>query len=552
MNFRNLTHNDAGNDVTPRTCEEWDEWVSATKLRGYLLKETLGDWLDQYGKARGFVRDKLRDDYDENLDFLVFRFEQSRGFEKAVADYLGGRADLVRIGGSGREDLDNARETLAALAGGREIVHQGILWNPEDRTYGAPDFLMRSDVFDRLFPDHLDPGEVQRPAPELEAPWHYLVVDAKFMKLKLGRGLKKLLAEGSSTPAYKGQLYVYNAALGRLQGYTPPGAFLLGRGYEHNSTRQECPLRSDIATERLGLVPMDDGLRKKVEGAVGWIRRLRREGADWSPLPQPSVPELNRPRDSGGPWSDAISHIAKQLREAAEPDTGGPVVRPARVSAAEEHWRERPPLEFFVDFEFVHDLNDDFSAFPRSGGQEMIFMIGCGHVEDGKWKFHCFIAERLDASSETRIIGAWFAHMEELSRHFRVEVPNVFHWTGAELTNYRRARKRHPGEPWPDPAWFDLHASVFKAEPVSVRGAYGFGLKTVAKALHARGLIETSWGDSKVDGQGAMVGAWRCDAEAGRKGIRLADTELMEAIQEYNEVDCRVMQEILDYLRQNH
>ena len=81
---------------------------------------------------------------------------------------------------------------------------------------------------------------------------------------------------------------------------------------------------------------------------------------------------------------------------------------------------------------------------------------------------------------------------------------------------------------------------------------HDLGLKTVAKALHARGLIETSWGDSKVDGQGAMVGAWRCDAEAGRKGIRLADTELMEAIQEYNEVDCRVMREILDYLRAHH
>ena len=71
MNFRTLTHDDAGNDVTPRTREEWDEWVSATKLRGYLLKNTLGDWLELYGEANGFRRDDTRPEgYDERLDFL--------------------------------------------------------------------------------------------------------------------------------------------------------------------------------------------------------------------------------------------------------------------------------------------------------------------------------------------------------------------------------------------------------------------------------------------------------------------------------------------------
>ena len=76
--------------------------------------------------------------------------------------------------------------------------------------------------------------------------------------------------------------------------------------------------------------------------------------------------------------------------------------------------------------------------------------------------------------------------------------------------------------------------------------------KGETQSFGSRGLIETSWGHSKVDGQGAMVGAWRCDAEARRAGIRLADTELMDEIQEYNEVDCRVMQEILGCLREQY
>ena len=553
MNFDKLTHNDIGQDVAPRTQEEWGDWVSARRLRGYLLGNTLADWLDCYGRDREFVRDDWVPDYDDRLDFFGFVTKQGVRFEGVVAGYLNDRAEVLRIGESGLEgqDLDKARETLSALADGCEVVHHGILWNPEDQTYGVPDFLIRSDIFDRLFPEHLGPGEVEQPAPGLDRPWHYVVLDAKFTRLKLGRGLKSVLAKGSS-PAYKGQLFVYNAALGRLQGYVPPCGFLLGRGYDHESRKQEFPPRSDVATERLGPVPMDDALRQKATDAAEWIRRLRREGEGWSPLPQPSVPELNPPRDSATRWSDAIEQIARRRREADEGHTSIAVVSPPRVMVAEDEWREPAPLEFFVDFEFVSDLNDDFRSFPKSGGQAMIFMIGCGHIEDGQWRFRCLVAERLDSSSEARIVGAWLAHMDALSRRFGSDDPRIFHWADAERTQYDSARRRHPDLVWPDLNWFDLLKRVFRAQPVAVRGAHGLGLKSVAKALHAHHLIETSWGDSKVDGRGAMVGAWWCDAEARRKGIRLENTELMEEIRQYNEVDCQVMKEILSYLRGRH
>lgn len=85
-----------------------------------------------------------------------------------------------------------------------------------------------------------------------------------------------------------------------------------------------------------------------------------------------------------------------------------------------------------------------------------------------------------------------------------------------------------------------------------VRGALGFGLKAVAQALHGHGLIETSWEGSPLDGLGAMVGAWRCDDEAGERGVALSDMELMGEIRRYNEVDCRVIMEIVRYLRGHH
>jgi predicted RecB family nuclease len=85
-----------------------------------------------------------------------------------------------------------------------------------------------------------------------------------------------------------------------------------------------------------------------------------------------------------------------------------------------------------------------------------------------------------------------------------------------------------------------------------VRGAVGFGLKAVAKALHQHGLIGTRWGDGPVDGLGAMVGAWWCAGEAASHGRALHELDLMHEIRAYNEVDCRAMMEIVDYLRRNH
>ncbi len=596
MGIDDLTHNDAGIRVAPDSPEAWRDWVSATRLRGYLLKNTLSDWLNLYGEENGFERDDTLDGYDERLAFAPFIMEQGSRFEEAVARHLSSFHELTTISREPDDvrELEVAQQTFRALADGRPILHQAVLWNPESRTYGAADFLIRSDVFDALFPGHLAPGEAATPAPDIGAFWHYVVVDAKFTTLHLSA--RGEVGNSGSSPAYKAQLCVYNAALGRLQGYTPRYAFLLGRSWEQGNRG-----RGTDAMERLGPVPMDAEVIGAAREAAEWVRRLRTEGRSWDPLPVPTVPEL-RPTEADWPWADATTRIidaledpiklwqvGKDKRDAAiragiaswreganaeafgvtgsyiprleaildvNRDAGGPPVRPARVTAAEGRWREPPPLEFFVDFEYVSDLNDNFVAFPQRGGLPVIFMIGCGHVENGQWKFAQFIADRLDALSEERAIDAWLAHMRETQRRLGSETANVFHWAPAEETNYETAynsaRKRHQHKEWPEVNWFDLLRHVIRAEPVVVRGAFAFGLKAVARAFFSHGLIETSWGDSPVDGMGAMVGAWRCGEEAAQHGVRLSDVPLMGEIAVYNEVDCKVMMEILEYLRVYH
>ena len=238
---------------------------------------------------------------------------------------------------------------------------------------------------------------------------------------------------------------------------------------------------------------------------------------------------------------------------------GGSLVLPLRIEKTRGEWHPTPGVEFYVDFEFCSDLNDDFSKLPEKGGQPIIFMIGCGHMDNGEWQFKSLVTENLSAEEEIRIIREWVDHMRLVRDSLDPQngIPRIFHWSHAEPTvldnAYNSAKARHQEHAdWPELGWYDFLTKVMREEPVVVRGALGFGLKAVANALHSHGLIETDWADSPIDGLGAMVGAWHCDEEAREQRVPMSQLPLMNEVVRYNEVDCKVMMEIVRYLRTNH
>ncbi len=618
MELDALTQTDAGVVVVPESAEDWAQWVAASAARNYVREDRLLDWLDLYESAARYKRDDQFPDYDERTDFTKFIFQQARRFEVAVVKYLtekfavliiGGDLDIAR-GADHTRKLELARQTLKAMRNGLPIIHQGILRDAEHRVYGAPDLLFRSDVLRKLFPNLLSEEEARAPAPGLGASsWHYRIIDIKFTTLHLSAAGE--LANNGSLPAYKVQIWLYNRALGRLQEFQPPYAYLLGRSWQQGSGKSA--KRGSSCLERLGVVPASGTVANGVpissvaQDAQDWLLRVRRDGAEWQVVPQPSVPELypNLGNQEDGPWHKAKRQIAEEIedltilwqvgpskREAAHAagvykwrdpqctpqilditgmqaptlhaildvnrDEFGPPVRPTKIGAAKEEWRPSPRLEFYVDFETVNDLADDFSRIPDRGGQTLIFMIGCGHVEAGQWQYRCFVTKRLNPDEEARIIDEWLAHMAAVKKQLDPsgDEPRVIHWSRAEEysleKNYNSAIERHPEKTWCSPRWFDFWQKVMRAEPVVVRGAFGFGLKDIANALHAHGLIGTAWGEGLTDGLRAMVGAFWCELKGREKHVDLINIDLMQQIRDYNKVDCRVMMETVRYLRTHH
>jgi hypothetical protein len=147
-------HRDDGTHDEPGQDSGWNDWVAASRTFNFCCDDPLLDWLEAFGEGKGYAPDHLRTGYDARTDFRVFLTERAKEFESVVTDYLAKRHQLVRI----RQEAGDVRTraaveaTWAAMSGGAEIIAQSVLWNPESRTYGAPDLLIRSDVLWRLFP----------------------------------------------------------------------------------------------------------------------------------------------------------------------------------------------------------------------------------------------------------------------------------------------------------------------------------------------------------------------------------------------------------------
>ena len=240
MGIEALTHRDDGSAVAvPESRDDWQEWVSAGRTRNWMLHDPLIDWLQEHGASRGYRPESEVGKYVEELDFLAFIFEQGQKFEEGILRLLRERYEVATIAENYREilELEKAQETFAAMERGTPVIYQGVLWDGENRNYGSPDFLVRSDALRELFPEDISASDAVAPAPDLGTEgWHYRVVDTKFTTLHLNAAGTELSNEGSGR-AYKAQLFIYNRMLGRLQGYLPPESYVLGRGWEREQRK---------------------------------------------------------------------------------------------------------------------------------------------------------------------------------------------------------------------------------------------------------------------------------------------------------------------------
>ena len=571
--------------------------VSASHLYNYMINDSLVDWL-KFGNYQGTQKTFTRN--DSSCGFTEFIMNKGVEFEKEIIKYINqNKIPVVSVSEYITEDSLN--ETKNLMMNGTPLIHSAPVRNNVNGTQGVIDILIRSDFLDKLIEKNcLTTEEITTSAPFLKKPYHYVVIDIKFSTLPLRADGVHLLNSGSY-PAYKAQCLVYTEAVGLIQGFTAPYSFIMGRRWKCNKKGVEN--YNQTCLNKLGKISynsVDLDYKQRTNEAIQWVRDVKNVGHTWSINP-PSRIELypNMCVDSGkwncekekisnnigeitniwyvgvkqrniaikkgikswkdrrcssqkmningirGSTIDAILNINRQTLDK---------IRPSVIKSTLYNWKTKDN-EIYVDFETMSDIFSDFSLLPAQSKTDIIFMIGVGWCDEGQWKYKNFTCSKPTNDEEYRIMNEFSQFLIDRGQ------PKIYYWhaessfwNSAETRQFEIAnekddikKKNNISDSWKIKNWADL-CKLFREEPIVIKDCFKFGLKAIAGAMKKHNMISTYNNSNCENGANAMVKAWKTYSESENA----ENSDVMKDIIKYNEFDCKVLWEILTFLRTNH
>jgi ATP-dependent Lon protease len=479
---------------------------------------------------------------------------------------------------------------------GIPIIYQGVVRNPknivqngDEKTFGSVDLLVRSDWINKIVEkSSIDDINILIPAPKIKKEYHYCVVDIKWTKLHFNTN-KETLRNDPHVKPFKTQLAVYNEALGYMQGYTPKSAYILGNGWicEKSRMRKKIVTKSNNPFDRLARIDFttfDKDYTEKASDAIIWLRKLKKQNNFTHDPPNilELYPNMNNTMD--GKYHHVKEQISEKYHEITQIwncgikeremafDNGvkswnnkkfnanliglrdgkkkkiidsivtmnrdrNDLIYPNIIKNNVDDWQNVNITAFYVDFETIQEnLINETKIIG-----DYIFMIGIGYIRNNKFEYKNLTSIDISIQSEKNIIDNF---LKFIKNETKTKNNILFHWGQHERNIFTRAIERH-GNIWTMPNFVDF-CKIMTNEPILIRGAYNFGLKTIAKAMYKNNMIKTIWNDDMKDGASAMFLGWK---EYKKCPKDIENTEMMKKIIEYNKIDCQTVYEIIDYLR---
>lgn len=541
------------------------DWIPASKTRNYALNDTLVDWLDYWYRKNDCRKNGIPSGKDKIIKkddgcFLNFIMEKGIDFEKEVIELIKQKVGLnnfVTIYKNGDDILECEKRTIIEITRGTPVIYQAVLLNhsgPLEKSYGIPDLLIRSDFISIIISN---PLEDETPISKKNI---YFIVDIKYCTLRLCSDGRRIRNSGN-IPAYKCQLYVYNHALGKILGYEPPKAYLLGRKYQYE--RNGKIFNENNCFARLGEIQYSDWDKHyiaKTISSIKWIKKLRKKGNKWTLYPKPSISELypNMSCIQPGKWNSFKNDYAKKIGEitllwncgiknrkiahqngiysfndsrcnsrsigifgsrAKILDQIIDINRKRKFESALDRIKIgdnlnddltkilKGKLQISVDFETIGNVFDDLSKLPLIQENQFLFLIGIGYrINDEPVEYRSFVAPELSIEGETRIVEDFYLFLKNLTDKYLGDnepIPNLFHWGKMEKTFFSNLLKRLEGKTQYGPElleipWCDL-LEYFHKIPIVINGCFKFGLKEIANRLFELGLINANWSSHHLE-----------------------------------------------------
>lgn len=536
----------------------------------------------------------LKDKNVEKCNINEFdKFIMNKGieFENEVVNYIKTKFPVSFV--SDKITDETCSKTIEFIKKGVPIIHSAPFVDNKNKTRGIIDLLVRSDYLDKIILTPPISNEyVEINAPNIESKFHYVVIDIKFSTIPLRSDGIHILNTGKYK-AYKSQCYIYNNAVGNIQGYTPRYSFILGRRWKYSKNGDK--FRGESCVEKLGIIDYLDkdlNIIKITNDAIKWIRNYKKYGDilyenELYPNMCNNSGVYNRQKLRIAEKNGEITRIwrcSKNNRDIAlnnnihswkdEKCKSNIIgikgknskiidnimdinrqnivnIKPQYIKTDIFDWK-KTDNEIFVDFETISDIFLPFNL-PEQKIMNIVFMIGVWYKsENNIWKYKSFISKSLNYDDEYENTNNFVLFVKKLNN------PKIWYWHAEEtfwnrlknsqLQNLKDDKKiDNIKNNWNLNNWCDM-CKIFKTEPITIKDCYKFGLKEVSSAMRKHSFINTSIDSNCDSGMTAMLNAYKCY----KKDIDVSKNKDMLDIAKYNEFDVKVLYEILTYLRENH
>ncbi len=161
-------------------------------------------------------------------------------------------------------------------------------------------------------------------------------------------------------------------------------------------------------------------------------------------------------------------------------------------------------------------------------------------------KFYDHTIQGFSKENERQIVKSFADQLHKISRN---NVINIYHWGHAENRYFQYIKDNYTDILFPEYKLIDV-LDYFRMEPIIVQGVFQFGLKSIGKALYKNKLIKTTW-DEYDNGLDTMI-HFKELCKYHNKNIPIKRYLEIKKIINYNRVDCQVLYEIVELLRNKY
>lgn len=560
----------------------------------------------KYGEISG-NRSTVASTSENPTTFLSTIFSNGNEFEKKIVDKLKTDYpnDFITIIDTSVFDNSTHQKirdpsyfykTVNTINSKKGIIYQGVFHDIELKCYGLPDLIVIGSILNQLCNNKLN----------LNPNLHY-IVDIKSSNLHLASKSDNILNSSNVKP-FKTQIAIYHNILSKIQKNDTKTAFILSSGWTRK--QKNISYSSSNPFDRLGTIDFenyDKNYMTDALEAIEWNQLIRNpESSSNLNCLEPNninlYPNMSNNNDDNfkkikrylankndeitniwmcGPknralaitngitkWSDLrlnskIMNINGRTGEIIDlmlkfnrNELGDSLIYPTTIKSVYNEWYNGDKLAFYIDFEtvncsifeskdIVYDLNRD-----RDRENDMIFMIGIGHSVMNQWVYKCLIVESLSDDHQKDLIHQMLNYIKEIQDRYNDHTDvNLYHWSNFEPCVLNKLCNKYDIEK-PSYRWTDI-LKLFQSEPILIKGALNFSLKTVGRMMYEHKLIDIYWSESNCkNGLDAMYQAYQIYAKQKNREGPIHDNQQMKIIEDYNLIDCKIMWAILNRLRQ--